>query len=43
MSKKTYQAPRMKVVEVQQAEMLCTSPGGNKSMYEVDYGDGGFQ
>ena len=42
MSKKIYQSPQMKVVKVDVQQIICTSPGGTKSMDEVDLGNGGF-
>lgn len=45
-SKKSYTKPEMKVIEIEQAELICQSPDpkskGNSSMYEYDLGDGGF-
>ena len=38
---KDYQAPRAEVIEVNVQGVLCQS--GNQSMYERDYGDGGFE
>ena len=38
--KKQYQSPTMKVVQVQQTQIICAS---TKSMYEWDLGDGGFE
>ena len=40
-SKETNKAPRAKVVKVNAQSVLCLS--GNESMYEKDYGDGGFE
>ena len=42
MKKKQYQSPRMKVVEVNAQQIICASPGGTKSMYEVDLDSSGF-
>ena len=39
-SKKAYNAPRAKVIEVNVQNVLCQS--GNEPMNEVDYGNGGF-
>ena len=40
-SKETYKAPQSMVIEVKIRRTLCLS--GNESMYEKDYGDGGFE
>ena len=37
---KDYKAPRAEVIEVNVQNVLCQS--GNRSMYEEDFGDGGF-
>ena len=42
MNKKQYQSPTMRVVEVNAQQMICASPGGTKSMYEVDLGSSGW-
>lgn len=41
-SKTTYKAPQAEVIEVKVQGVLCQS-NGNMSMYEKDYGDGGFE
>ena len=38
---KNYKAPQAEVIEVNVQSVLCQS--GNGSMYERDYGDGGFE
>ena len=38
---KEYKAPRAEVIEVNVQNVLCQS--GNQSMYEKDFGDGGFE
>ena len=39
MSKKPYLAPQMRVVQVQQTQIICAS---TKSMYEVDLDNSGW-
>ena len=39
MSKKKYQSPTMRVVQVQQTQIICAS---TKSMYEVDLDNSGW-
>lgn len=36
-----YCSPKINVIEVEVQKVLCQS--GNQSMYERDYGDGGFE
>lgn len=36
-----YWSPKINVIEVKVQKVLCQS--GNQSMYERDYGDGGFE
>ena len=38
---KDYIAPQAKVIEVKVQNVLCQS--ANQSMYEKDFGDGGFE
>lgn len=40
--KKNYLTPQMKVVKVQDAQIICASPRGTKSMYEEDLDNSGF-
>ena len=42
MNKKKYQSPTMRVVEVNAQQIICASPGGTKSMYEVDLDSSGW-
>ena len=42
MNKKKYLSPTMKVVEVNAQQIVCASPGGTKSMYEVDLDNSGW-
>ena len=42
MNKKQYQSPTMRVVEVNAQQIVCASPGGTKSMYEVDLDNSGW-
>ena len=42
MNKKKYLSPTMKVVEVNAQQIICASPGGTKSMYEVDLDNSGW-
>ncbi len=39
--KKTYKAPEAEVIEINVQGVLCQS--GNGSMYERDFGNGGFE
>ena len=36
-----YKSPRAEVIEINVQSVLCQS--GNQSMYEKDFGDGGFE
>ena len=38
---KAYKSPQAEVIEVNVQSVLCLS--GNQSMYEKDFGDGGFE
>ena len=38
--KKTYLAPVMKVVEIKEADIICTSPGDEVSAFSIEEGAG---
>ena len=42
MNKKQYQSPTMRVVEVNAQQIICASPGGTKSMSEVELDSSGW-
>lgn len=42
MNKKIYQSPCMKVVKVQQTQIICASENGTKSMYEEELDNSSF-
>lgn len=39
----SYRPPEIKIMELKTHSIICISPGqGNDSLYEWDFGDGGF-
>ena len=41
--KKKYLLPRMEVIQVHQAQIICASPGETKSMHEVELSSDSFK
>ena len=40
---KDYKTPQVKIIEAEVQSVLCQSVSGNRSMEEIDFGNGGFE